>query len=169
MKPWSITSDQRWSEVWKGSLPYKKAKTVMSAGRVMVCNLKDAKGVLLLGYLKRITLSPGLPLTRNMFLTRTCSGTYIHSVHAWLFGVFQLVKQHSWWSYKRYGHFLRAQDGAFYIEDMHLLLGQWSKCVHEGRDCVVIWKIIVLFSKTDTKVLLKHVSRRVNQLFNTPL
>ena len=27
--------------------------------------------------------------------------------------------------------FLRAQDGAFYIENMHLLLYQWSKCVHE--------------------------------------
>ena len=48
-------------------------------------------------------------------------------------------------------HFLRAQDGAFYIEGMHLLLDQWSKCVHEGGDCVVICKMIVLFSKTDTK------------------
>ena len=48
-------------------------------------------------------------------------------------------------------HFLKAQDGAFYIEDIHLRLDQWSKCVHKGRDCVVIWKKIVLFSKTDTK------------------
>ena len=48
-------------------------------------------------------------------------------------------------------HFLKAQDGAFYIEDLHLLLYQWSKCVHEGGDYVVIWKMIVLFSKTDTK------------------
>ena len=36
MKPWSITSNQRWSELWKDSLPYKKAKTVMSAGKVTV-------------------------------------------------------------------------------------------------------------------------------------
>ena len=42
-------------------------------------------------------------------------------------------------------HFLTAQDGALYIEGMHLLLDQWSKCVHEGGDCVVIWKKIVLF------------------------
>ena len=47
--------------------------------------------------------------------------------------------------------FLRAQDDAFYIEDMHLLLGQWFKCVHGGGDYVVIWKMIVLFSKTNTK------------------
>ena len=39
------------SEVWKGSLPYKKAKTVMSAGKMMVYILQDAKGVLLLDYL----------------------------------------------------------------------------------------------------------------------
>ena len=48
-------------------------------------------------------------------------------------------------------HFLMSQDGAFYIEDMHLLLDHWSKCVHEGGDCVVIWKMTVLFSKADTK------------------
>ena len=48
-------------------------------------------------------------------------------------------------------HFLMAQDGAFYIEDIHLLLDQWSKSVHEGRDYAVIWKMIVIFSKTDTK------------------
>ena len=67
-------------------------------------------------------------------------------------------------------HFLRAQDGAFYIEGMHLLFDQTSKCVHEGGDCVVIWKMVVLFSKTSAhQVLLKHVPRRVNQLFNTPL
>ena len=48
-------------------------------------------------------------------------------------------------------HFLRAHDDAFYIEGIHLLLDQWSKCVHEGENYVVNWKMIVLFSKTDTK------------------
>ena len=47
--------------------------------------------------------------------------------------------------------FQTAQDGAFYIEDMHLLLDQSPKCVHEGEVCVDIWKVIILFSKTDTK------------------
>ena len=64
-------------------------------------------------------------------------------------------------------HFLRAQDSAFYIEGMHLLLDQWSKYVHEGGDCVVIWKMIVYFLKL-TPSALEHVPRRVNQLFNTP-
>ena len=48
-------------------------------------------------------------------------------------------------------HFLMAQDGAFCIDDMHLLLDQLSKFVHEGGECVVIWKLIVWVSKTDTK------------------
>ena len=42
-----------------------------------------------------------------------------------------------------------AQDGAVYIEGM--LFDQWSKYANEGGECVVIWKMIVLFSKTDTK------------------
>ena len=48
-------------------------------------------------------------------------------------------------------HFRRAQDGAFYIEGLHLLLAWWSRSVNEGGDCVVIWKMIVLIFKTDTK------------------
>ena len=50
-------------------------------------------------------------------------------------------------------HFLRAQDGAFYIEDMHLLLDQWSKCVHEGKDCVVIWNDCFGFLKLTPSAL----------------
>ena len=50
-------------------------------------------------------------------------------------------------------HFLRAKYGAFYIVVMHLLLDQWSKCVHKGGDCVAIWKMIVLFLKLISSAL----------------
>ena len=48
-------------------------------------------------------------------------------------------------------HFRRAQDGAFYFEGLHVLFAWWSESVNEGGDCVVIWKMIVLIFKTDTK------------------
>ena len=84
-------------ELWKGSLLYKKAKTVMSAGKVTVYISQDAKRVLLLDYLKRVTLS----ITRvsidkkGALQPEHCSGTQVHSAQAWLLGVFQLVKHHS--------------------------------------------------------------------------
>ena len=49
--------------------------------------------------------------------------------------------------------FLRAQDGAFYIVGMHLLLDKGSKCVHAGGDCVGIWKMIILFLKLTPSAL----------------
>ena len=45
-------------------------------------------------------------------------------------------------------HFLRVQDGAFCTERIYLLHGHWTKCF-EGT--VVIWKMIVWFSKRTPK------------------
>ena len=139
------------SELWKGSLPYKKAKTVMSAAKVMVYILKDAKGKLLLYYLERVTLLPGLPLTRKVLFNQNIAfaHTSIVSKHGYLV-YSSLLNTIVDEAINDVDHFLMAQNSAFYIENMHLLLDQWSKCVYEGGDCVVIQKIIVLFSKTDT-------------------
>ena len=140
------------SELWQGSLPYMTAKTVMSADKgdciyFVGCNRSTAVG--LLG--KSHTISRASINKKGALQPKHCPCTHIHSVQAWLLGVFQLLKHILDEAVIDVDHFLTAQDGVFYIENLHLLLYQWSKCVLEGEDCVVIWKTIVLFSKTNTK------------------
>ena len=84
-------------------------------------------------YLKGVTLSPGLPMTRKVLFNQN-----IALAHT------SIVSKHGYFMYSSLLNtildeaihdvdcFLRAQDGAFYIENIHLLLDQWSKCVHEG-------------------------------------
>ena len=95
-------------------------------------------------YLKRDTLSPGLPLMRKMLFNQniTLAHTSIVSKRGYLVysSLLNIILDEA---INDVDHFLRVQDGAFYIEDMHLLLDQWSKCAHEDRDCVVIWKMII--------------------------
>ena len=103
-------------------------------------------------YLKRDTLSPGLPLTKKVLFNQNIAlahtsimSKYGHLVYSSLLNTIPDEAVND------VDHFLKAQDGAFYIEDLFLFLYQLSKCVHECGDCVVIWKMIVLFSKPDTK------------------
>ena len=117
-----------------------------------------------------VTQSPGFPLTRKVTFNQNIA-----------LALTSIVSQHGFLVYSSLlnaildevindvDHFLMALDAAFYIEDMHLLLDEGSKCVHEGRDCVVIWKMIVGFFLKLTTSALEHGPRRVNQLFNTPL
>ena len=48
-------------------------------------------------------------------------------------------------------HFLRVQDGAFYIEDMHLLLDRWFKVFMKVGTVLSFGKWLFYFLKTDTK------------------
>ena len=95
-------------------------------------------------YLKRVTLSPGIPSTRKVLFNQNIAlaQTSIVSKHGYLV-YSSLLNTILDEAIKDVDCFQRAQDGTFYIEGMHLLLDQWSKCVHEGGDCVVIWKMIV--------------------------
>ena len=103
-------------------------------------------------YLERVTLSPGLPLTRKVLFNQNIALAHTSTVSKHVYLVYSsLLNTILDDAINDVDCFLRALDGAFYIEGMHLLLDQWFKCVLEGRDCVVIWKMIVLFSKTDTK------------------
>ena len=103
-KPWSSISNQRWNQ---------------SSGNVLCLTRKLRQWCQQAGWwsifyrMKRSTavglLKKGHAITRasidkkRALQPEHCSGTHIHSVQAWLLGVFQLVKHHSWWSYKRCG------------------------------------------------------------------
>ena len=103
-------------------------------------------------YLERVTLSPGLPSTRKVLFNQNIALAHSSIVSKLGYLVyFSFLNTILDEAINDVDHFLTAQDGAFYIENLHLLLDQWSKCVLVGWDCVVIWEMIVLFSKTDIK------------------
>ena len=83
------------------------------------------------GLLKGDTLSPGLPLTGKVLLKQnvTLAHTSTVSKHGYLV-YSSLLNTILDEAINDMDCFLMAQDGAVYIEDMHLLLDQWSKCVH---------------------------------------
>ena len=83
------------SELWKGSLPYKKAKTVMPAGKVTVYYFIGCKRSTVVGLLgKGHTITRASIDKKGALQLEHCSGSHIHSIQAWLLGVFQLVKHH---------------------------------------------------------------------------
>ena len=75
-------------------------------------------------YLKRITLSPGLPLTRKVLFNQNIALAYtsIVSKHGYLV-YSSLLNTILDEAVNDVDHFLRAKDGAFYIEGMHLTSG----------------------------------------------
>ena len=96
-------------------------------------------------YLERVKLSPGLPSTRKMLSNQNIALAHTsivskrgYLVHSSLLNT--ILDE----AINDVDHVLRAQDGAFYIENMHLLLDQRSKgvqeeglCCHVENDCFV--------------------------------
>ena len=137
------------SELWKGSLLYKKAKTVMSAGKMAVLYFIGCKRSTAVGLLKKgHTFTRAAIDKKSALQPEYCSGTptSLVSKHGYLVyssSLSTILNEEKKWC----GPLLQGPGWCFLHWRYTYASCQWSKCVHEGGDCVVI----VLFPKTNTK------------------